>query len=92
MNRLSSLLVAVFLAAGCAPASPEQTAIRGAAAALGGADRLLALKSMTLEGSGVAPNAGQNRMPDDELPGLEGQRIHADRRFVEWPHPRPPGA
>src|SRR5262245_21434269 len=68
MNRLSSLVIVAALAVGCTPASPEQAAIRGAAAALGGADRLLALKAMTIEGSGSAPNAGQNRMPDDELP------------------------
>jgi len=68
MNRLSSLVIAAVLAAGCAPASPEHAAIRDAATALGGADRLLSLKAMTIEGSGSAPNAGQNRMPDDELP------------------------
>jgi hypothetical protein len=68
MNRFSALVIAALFAAGCAPASPEHAAIREAAAALGGADRLLALKAMTIEGSGTAPNAGQNRLPDDELP------------------------
>ena len=26
------------------------------------------VKSLTIHGAGVAPNAGQNRLPDDELP------------------------
>jgi hypothetical protein len=68
MNRLSPLVIAALFAASCAPASPEQAAIRDAAAALGGADRLLSLTALTIEGSGSAPNAGQNRMPDDDLP------------------------
>jgi hypothetical protein len=52
----------------CAPASPARRTIDDAAAALGGADRILSLAALQIVGSGVAPNAGQNRMPDDELP------------------------
>ena len=39
-----------------------------AAAALVGADRIRSLNTLVVTGSGSAPNAGQNRMPDDELP------------------------
>jgi hypothetical protein len=39
-----------------------------AAAALGGAERIRSLTALELTGSGPAPNAGQNRLPDDELP------------------------
>src|SRR5690606_9388842 len=46
----------------------ERQAVEDAAEALGGADRIRALQALTIEGSGSAPNAGQNRMPDDELP------------------------
>ncbi len=67
MSRLF-VLVAMVIASGCASAPPEKQAIADAAAALGGAARLAALKSLSIEGSGSAPNAGQNRMPDDELP------------------------
>src|SRR4030095_6009854 len=88
MNRLSSLVIAALFAAGCTPASPEQAAIREAAAALGGADRLLALKAMTIEGSGTAPNAGQNRMPDDELPVW---KVSAYTRTVDLANGRTPG-
>jgi hypothetical protein len=60
--------VIAVLCAGCTQVPPERALIDDAAAALGGADRLLALTTLTIEGSGTAPNAGQNRMPDDELP------------------------
>ena len=62
------LVLVAALAGACAPASPERAALDDAAEALGGADRLLALRALTIEGNGSAPNAGQNRMPDDELP------------------------
>ena len=67
MTRLSALIV-VGLVAACTSAPPEKQVIANAAAALGGAARLSALKALTIEGTGTAPNAGQNRMPDDDLP------------------------
>lgn len=67
MNRLLAL-IAVGLIAACASTPPEKQVIEDAAQALGGTGRLSALKAITLEGTGSAPNAGQNRMPDDELP------------------------
>ena len=48
--------------------SPERKAVDDAAAALGGADRIASLTAIEIVGTGAAPNAGQNRMPDDELP------------------------
>src|ERR1043166_5119477 len=68
MKRLCAFLFVVLVAASCASAPPERKAVDDAAAALGGADRIRALKTLTIDGSGPAPNAGQNRMPDDELP------------------------
>jgi hypothetical protein len=68
MNTQHALvLVALFLCA-CAPATPEQQVIDDAADALGGASRIRSLNALTIQGTGTAPNAGQNRMPDDELP------------------------
>src|SRR3954471_11320766 len=61
-------LVAVGLVSACASASPERQTIADAAAALGGAGRIAAVKSLSIEATGTAPNAGQNRMPDDPLP------------------------
>ena len=67
MQRVA-LIVLMCVTAACAPASPEQQVIDDAVAAVGGADRIRNLKSLTIQGMGTAPNAGQNRMPDDELP------------------------
>src|SRR4051812_7221732 len=61
-------LVAVGLVSACASASPERQTIADAAAALGGADRIAAIKSLSIDATGSAPNLGQNRMPDDPLP------------------------
>ena len=61
--RLTALLAAGLLAA-CAAAPPEKQVIDDAAEALGGAARVTALTALTIEGTGSAPNAGQNRLPD----------------------------
>ena len=68
MRRIAVCLLATGVMAACAPAPPERKIIDDAASALGGADKIRALKTLTIEGSGTAPNAGQNRMPTDELP------------------------
>ena len=62
------LLAALALASACANTPPERKVVDDAAAALGGADRIRALKSIAVEGEGDAPNIGQNRLPDSELP------------------------
>lgn len=67
MTRCVALLAAGLLCA-CSAAPPERRTVDEAAAALGGAARLTALKALTIEATGTAPNAGQNRLPDDELP------------------------
>jgi len=62
--------VVLFLAAtmGCGRTPPERQLLADAATALGGAERIGALKSIAVDGEGDAPNIGQNRMPDSELP------------------------
>lgn len=67
MTRFAALLAITLLSA-CASAPPERSLVDDAAAALGGAARLTALRTLLIEGTGAAPNAGQNRMPDDDLP------------------------
>ena len=62
------VLLAIGLLTGCASVPPERQIIADVAAALGGAERLAALRAFTIEATGIAPNAGQNRMPDDDLP------------------------
>lgn len=68
MRRAGLAALCVVLTGACAQTPPERRTIDAAAAALGGADRILALKTLTITGNGIAPLAGQNRMPDDELP------------------------
>ena len=68
MTRTRALVFVAVLAVGCTSAPPERQVVDDAAAALGGADRIQSLKALHITGSGTAPNAGQNRMPDDELP------------------------
>ena len=63
--RMAFVLMALVLGT-CA--RTQRSALEQAADAMGGADRLRALNSFVLHGTGSAPNAGQNRMPDDELP------------------------
>jgi hypothetical protein len=58
----------LFLVTACARSSPEMQVIRGAAEAIGGVTRIQSVKSLSVEGEGVASNLGQNRMPNDELP------------------------
>ncbi len=68
MSRTRAIVFIAVLATGCSSGPPERQVIDDAAAALGGASRIQALTSLHITGSGSAPNAGQNRMPDDELP------------------------
>ena len=67
MNLRSAVVLIPLLLGTCAR-TPERSPLEEAAEALGGADRIKALNSFVLHGTGSAPNAGQNRMPDDELP------------------------
>jgi len=47
--------------------SPEMTVVTRAAQALGGKDKVLAVKTLLIEGSGINPNVGQNPLPDSPL-------------------------
>jgi hypothetical protein len=60
--------VALAVTAGCTSLPPERQLVIEAAEALGGQDRIVALKSFTVEGEGESPNIGQNTMPDGDLP------------------------
>ena len=52
----------------CSTPTPEQRLIRDAASALGGAERILAVRTLVIEGEGTQYNLGQ-----DLLPGASGQ-------------------
>lgn len=61
------LLVGITFAA-CARPTPEAQAVNDAASALGGAERLQAVKTVAIEGEGTQYNLGQ-----DVVPGASGQ-------------------
>ncbi len=80
MNRtITAALIAVAFV-GCARTASEKSVVEEAAAALGGAERIRELHSFVFHATGSAPNAGQNRMPDDELPVW---KIHEYVRLVD---------
>jgi len=68
IKSLSLAIGVLAVTAACNSASKERQVIADAADAMGGRDKILALKTLTIYGEGDAPNVGQNRMPDDELP------------------------
>jgi len=68
-----ALLIAVGVAA-CSSQTPEQRLIRDAASALGGAERILAMRTLVIEGEGTHYNLGQ-----DLLPGAAGQTFQVSR-------------
>lgn len=74
-----ALLISVMSLA-CASRSPEQRAIDDAAAALGGADRLMAVRTLVIEGEGTHYNLGQDVVPD-----ASGQTWHVTqyRRAID---------
>src|SRR2546421_708049 len=68
-NTLRLLLMVVAAsAAACNRTPPERQALFDAADAMGGRQKVLEVKTLTIEGEGDAPNVGQNTMPDGELP------------------------
>jgi glyoxylase-like metal-dependent hydrolase (beta-lactamase superfamily II) len=73
------LLLALATAA-CTARSPEQQIVADAAEALGGRERILAIKTLTIEGEGTNGNLGQDMTPD-----ATSQRftVAAYRRLVD---------
>ena len=59
MKRIFLLLIAAAATA-CTQATPEQQIVNDAAAALGGRDRVLAVKTLVIEGEGSNGNLGQD--------------------------------
>ena len=68
MKRSIWTVAALALVSACAQVPPEQQLLADAAAALGGRERIEAVRSLRLEGEGESPNIGQNTMPDGDLP------------------------
>src|SRR5947208_15997761 len=56
-----------LVAASCDRTPPEMKAIVDAADAMGGRQKVVTIKTLTIEREADAPNAGQNTMPDSDL-------------------------
>ena len=82
-TRHAFIPVALFLCA-CAAAIPEQQVIDDAVEAMGGAGRIRHVQALTIQGTGTAPNVGQNRMPDDELPVWKVNEYTRRIDLVNW--------
>ena len=81
MTRPTTLALLMFaLCSACAAPTEEQRFINEAAAALGGAERLLAVKTLVIEGEGTQYNLGQ-----DVAPGASGQTfaVTSYRRAID---------
>jgi Metallo-beta-lactamase superfamily len=65
--RSKILIISAAILAQSYAQTPEQALVRSAANALGGMDRVRAVKTLMVEGAGIDPNVGQNRNPDDPL-------------------------
>ena len=86
-NRLCVLVVSVLAvaAAACQRTPPERQAILDAADAMGGRQKVLDVRTLTVEGEGDAPNVGQNTMPDGELPNW---KVTEFKRTIDLPNHR----
>src|SRR5438309_10830666 len=62
-RKLCGTLLALCCSA-CAQSTPEQQIVNDAAAAMGGRDRILAVKTLVIEGDGKNGNLGQDVTPE----------------------------
>jgi glyoxylase-like metal-dependent hydrolase (beta-lactamase superfamily II) len=65
MKRTAWLaMFAVIMLGACTQPTPEQQIVNDAAEALGGSDRVLAVKTLVIEGEGTQGNLGQDMRPE----------------------------
>lgn len=82
-------LLAAATVSACAQSSPEQQIVDDAAAALGGRDRIAAVKTIVIEGEGINGNLGQDVTPEatSQAFNLTGYRraidVPAGRQRIE---------
>src|SRR5215467_13511881 len=85
MKKLLCVVGFVAAATGCTRTSPEHRMINDVVEALGGRQPVLAVKTLTIQGEGPAPNVGQNTMPDSELPVW---KVTEFKRTIDLPNHR----
>ena len=78
MKRRICLIAAALLAVGCK--STERTIVDDAAAALGGAERIHAVNTLVIEGTGENGNLGQSLSPD----ALQTFRVTESKRSIDF--------
>jgi glyoxylase-like metal-dependent hydrolase (beta-lactamase superfamily II) len=64
LNVFGAVVLLAAATGACSKAAPEQQVINDAAAALGGRDRILAVKTLVIEGDGANGNLGQDLTPE----------------------------
>jgi hypothetical protein len=84
MKKMIWAAITVALA-GAYAQTPEMKVVSGAADALGGRDRIQAVKTLTIEGEGTNPNIGQNPTPDAPL---EVWKVTEFKRTIDVPNGR----
>jgi hypothetical protein len=65
MPRIATLILALTLIGGCARTPPERQAVNDAAAAIGGAERIQAARTLVMEGGGMNGAMGGSATPDE---------------------------
>ena len=81
MTRAWIFIAAALLSTACMQ-SPETKLIRETARAMGGADHIQAIRTLSMEGEGSAPNLGQNITPDGDLPVW---KVTGFKRVIDFP-------
>ncbi len=69
----------------CSRTAPALQVVIDAADAMGGREKILSAKALTIEGDADAPNVGQNTMPDSELPNW---KVTEFKRTLDLEHQR----
>ena len=84
-RQISLALLTVGIFTACAKPAPEQQLVNDAASALGGAEKVLAVKTLVIEGEGTQYNLGQ-----DIRPGASGQTFAVTqyKRAIDVPGER----
>jgi hypothetical protein len=85
MKRSPWVFLIAVAVSSCSRTPPERQAVVDAANALGGRDKILAVRTLTMEGEASAANIGQNTMPDSELPVWKATEF---RRLIDFPNNR----
>jgi glyoxylase-like metal-dependent hydrolase (beta-lactamase superfamily II) len=67
LNVFRAVMLMAAVMGACSKPTPEQQIIDDAAAALGGRDRILAVKTLVIEGDGANGNLGQDLTPERSL-------------------------